>query len=60
VAFRKALHDTRLAVRVRKRELAAWKKAADRADEPLSAWIRKGLNLLAAGSTKPVPPAVKK
>jgi hypothetical protein len=58
VATRRDLHDTRLDIRVRKREMSTWKKAARRSDEPLSAWIRKGLNLLATPPLPQIPPVV--
>jgi len=52
VALRRDLHDTRLDIRVRKREMATWKKAAHRVDEPLSAWIRKTLNRAASKGSR--------
>jgi hypothetical protein len=55
---RRDLHDTQLAIRARKRELSAWKRAARRADEPLSLWARKMLNLAAVPLPPPVPPTV--
>lgn len=58
MATRRDLHDTRLDIRVRKREMASWKRAALRSDEPLSAWIRKILNLAAAPAPPAVPPTV--
>jgi len=55
---RRDLHDAQLAIRVRKRELAVWKRAAKRADEPLSLWARKMLNLAAVPAPPSVPPTV--
>ena len=54
MAIRRDPHDTRLDIRVRKREMAMWKRAARRADESLSVWLRKIANLAAV----PPPPAV--
>jgi hypothetical protein len=55
---RRDLHDAQFAIRVRSRELAQWKKAAKRADEPVSLWARKMLNLAAVPLPPPVPPTV--
>jgi hypothetical protein len=43
---------------VRKREMALWKRAARRADESLSVWLRKIANLAAAPPPPAVPPVV--
>jgi hypothetical protein len=58
MAARRDLHEAQFAFRVRKRELAAWKRAAKRADEPLSSWARKMLNLCATSTPAEVPPVV--
>jgi len=58
VPSRRDLHDAQVAFRVRKRELASWKRAAKRADEPFSLWARKMLNLAAAPVPAPVAPTV--
>lgn len=58
MASRRDLHDAQLAIRVRKREYATWKRAAKRADEPLSLWVRKILNLAAVPPPPSVPPTV--
>jgi hypothetical protein len=58
VASRRDLHDEQFAIRVRKRELAAWRRAAKNVDEPLSLWARKMLNLAAMPPPPSVPPTV--
>jgi len=58
MASRRDLHDTQFAIRVRKRDLASWKRAAKLADEPLSSWARKMLNLSAIPPPPSVPPTV--
>jgi len=55
---RRDLHDEQFAIRVRARELASWRKAAKRADEPVSLWARKMLNLAATPVPTPVAPTV--
>lgn len=55
---RRDLYDAKLDIRARRREIVAWKKAATRADEPLSLWIRKRLNLAATPASEPIPPVV--
>jgi hypothetical protein len=58
VPSRQDLHNAQVAFRVRKRELAMWKRAAKRADEPFSLWARKVLNLAAVPPLPEVPPVV--
>jgi len=55
---RQDLHNAQVAFRVRKRELAMWKRAARRADESFSLWARKMLNLAAVPPLPEVPPVV--
>ena len=51
-------HSAFLHIRVRPRELRAWRSAAKLLDETLSEWARTRLNLLATQAPLPVPPVV--
>ena len=45
-------------LRLKPREVKMWRAAAKRADETLSEWIRKHMNLVATPAPPPIPPVV--